>query len=97
METERAEAKTAGTLGVPRGPPSHPRLRDELQRRLGDLNGVRVTPLSLEDVKEDGREIDAYRVEIRLADDYLRSLLTAIEMGGRIPRTSDHHVNERDA
>lgn len=44
----------------------------------------------------DGREVDSYRVSIRLADDHPVGLPTVQETGGRIKRHEDHHVNTSD-
>jgi hypothetical protein len=41
-----------------------------------------------------GREIDGYKIELRLAEDHPAGLPTVYEIGGRIPRHADHHTNE---
>jgi len=43
----------------------------------------------------EGRVLDRYVVEIELLRDYPKSIPIVREVGGRIPRTQDYHVNER--
>src|SRR5262249_13249005 len=40
-----------------------------------------------------GREVDGYKIEVRLAEDHPNGLPKVYEIGGRIPRDPDHHVN----
>jgi hypothetical protein len=44
-------------------------------------------------VMDEGRELDRYGVELELARDDPRGLPTVWEIGGRIPRTPERHVN----
>lgn len=45
---------------------------------------------------DDGRIFDRYKVELKLARDYPNGLPTAWEIGGRIPRVPERHVNPQD-
>lgn len=40
-----------------------------------------------------GREIDGYKIEVRLAVDHPKNLPMVYEIGGRIPRMPSHHIN----
>ncbi len=44
-------------------------------------------------IVHEGLEIDGYKIEVRLADDHPAGLPTVYEIGGRIPRDADHHIN----
>lgn len=44
----------------------------------------------------DGEEFDRYLIEIKLPRDYPKSIPVVREVGGRIPLTSDRHMNPRD-
>jgi len=76
--------------------PSYQKLEAEVQKsypdlRLVDRNGQPLFRGSFP-VRHDGDEIDRFQIEISFPDGINR--LPAIrEVGGRIPRDSDHHVN----
>jgi hypothetical protein len=44
----------------------------------------------------EGQEFDRYVIEMKLLQDYPKSLPVVWEIGGRIPRTADFHVNPAD-
>lgn len=44
----------------------------------------------------DGREIDHYSIEIKITENYPNSVPTVKEVGGRIPRVADRHINPED-
>ena len=44
-------------------------------------------------VKHDGADLDWYQLELTLPDDYPVSPAAVMEIGGRIPRLPDRHVN----
>jgi hypothetical protein len=44
-------------------------------------------------ILHEGREIDGYKIEVHLAADHPAGLPTVYEIGGRIPRHADHHIN----
>lgn len=45
-------------------------------------------------IVHDGREIDGYKIEVQLPEHHPHGLPTVCEIGGRIPRHADHHINK---
>lgn len=74
------------------------RLRTQLRAHHPTLHvrveGGRVLIAGTFRLVHDGREVDGYKIEIRLADDHPEGLPTVYEIGARIPRHANHHINE---
>jgi hypothetical protein len=47
-------------------------------------------------IMSEGQELDRYVIEMKLLPDYPKSIPLVWEIGGRIPRTADFHVNPAD-
>jgi hypothetical protein len=57
------------------------------------IHGERVLVRGTFPIIHEGEELDRYALEIILPADYPDRLPLVLEVGGRVPRDADHHVN----
>lgn len=73
------------------------KMRAELQAVYPNLHfypqGDRVLVRGTLPILHEGEELDRYAVEIVLLADYPNVLPLVFEVGGRVPRDADHHIN----